>query len=749
MNLHLRLGALLGAVMWLVSPGLARAQGTPAAAPAPTPAPSVSASATVGVAVTGDVAVTRGPPWDQWCVAPQCASSAGAGHARDQVLRQLPPFVSPTDVGGYLEARAKKALADAVLSAVKGVAGSWSNEALGNLAVALAAAITHDDDTLAHAKGLGAAIARTGLVYAIDTVLPADAACSEAQRLDAIYEGAAVSASLSPLEFPLKKGAGPSACQATARAAASWIDAAALGGVVPPEIVRAAGVLARKVDETRLVCAVVETPSPDLAPTLRALPKSGEALTVHATATALANAHTSLDAAKHVTEGLEATCARSLESLAALDAGPLAALADQGLAAAPLDALVEAARVVSRYSDVAQLIGRIAADGGLSAQALRDLIRAIATHAGVPTTGVLADAVGVLQSAVVDGPPPTVQPDIVLAYLNDRYDVEDGAALLRSIVAPSPWVFELNGGIPTLSFTSLNTTIVADGTIGYSTKNLGVVASGGINYLDLTNSSGETEVNHPYGSLEAWWVSGGAASKLRFESRFVGGVDYYDSTLIPKNAPQGSANWIDFDSFMIRGTLMAGMRWRPSSRVLLSVMAGGGGQYETQDSSSTGGATQVSLNSQDNVSVQGQARLLFRWRIVPGSDRPAPARRRQLLHHHARRQRHHGRNQWHGDGVGGHHGAGSAARAPRAPVPRRRRHFVRAVRAVAVGRPGLRQRKRCQQRQHLDGAGGGNRDHLADALTAPDGVAAPCGCFGSTTVKVVPSAAVDVTATVP
>src|ERR1700677_4479036 len=63
---------------------------------------------------------------------------------------------------------------------------------------------------------------------------------------------------------------------------------------------------------------------------------------------------------------------------------------------------------------------------------------------------------------------------------------------------------------------------------------------------------------------------------------------------------------------------MAGLRWRPNSQVLLAVLAGGGGQYETQDSSTAGGSTTYSLNSQQNVSVQGQGRLLLRWRIVPG-----------------------------------------------------------------------------------------------------------------------------------
>jgi hypothetical protein len=534
------------------------------------------------------------------------------------VLKQLPSLVQPTDAGGYLEDKAKKVLADAVLSAVKSAGGSWSNDAVADLAVAIAAAITHDGEGLAHALGLGATVARAGLVLAVDGVLPPDAACAGPQRLDAIYEGLAASVSMTPLAFPMKKGAVPAACAATATAAGSWIDAAALLGIVAPETVRAAGVLARKVDEARLVCAVLETPPPALTTTLQALPKSGDALTVDATDRALSAARRSLAAAQGVTGGVEGTCARALESLGALDEAPLVALVDQGLGGAPLDALVQSVRAVDHYSDIAQLVGRIASIGGVSAQALRDLIRVIATHAGIPTTGVLAEAVAQLQTAVVDGPPPTVQPDIILAYLNERYDIEDGAAVLRSLVLPSPWVVELNGGLPTLSFTSLDTTIVADGTFGYSTRNLGVVASGGINYLDLTNSSGETEVDHPYGSLEAWWVSGSPSTKVRFETRLTGGVDYYDSTLIPANAPTGSSSWIDFDSLLIRGTLMLGVRWKPSSQVLLSILAGGGGQYETQDSSTFGGATRYSLASQDNVSLQGQGRVLFRWRIVPG-----------------------------------------------------------------------------------------------------------------------------------
>jgi hypothetical protein len=585
---------------------------------APASGGSANATVTAGASATAEVPVTRPAPFSQWCIAPACVPSTPGGHSRDAILKLLPPLVSPTDAGGYLEERAKKALADAVLSAVRDAAGAWSNEALADLAIALAAVITQDADGLARAKGLGAAIVRAGLAYAIDSVLPTDNLCAGPPRLDAIYEGLAVSVSLSPLDFPMKRGTVLASCAATASGAASWVDAAALGGLLPPAAIRAAGVLARKVDEVRLVCAVVQTPPPGIAQALQTLPKTSDVLSVATTSDALAAARRSLDAAKLVTDGVEGTCARSLESLGALDAAPLATLVEQGLAAAPLDAIAEAVRVVNGYSDIVQLVGRIAADGGLSAQALRDLIRAIATHAGVPTSGVLADAVSVLQTTVVDGSPPTVQPDILLAYLNDRYDIEDGAALVKSLVAPSPWVFELNGGLPTLSFTSLDTTIVADGTFGYSTKNLGVVASGGINYLDLTNSSGVTEVDHPYGSLEAWWVSGGATSKLRFETRLTGGVDYYDSTLIPANAPAGSAYWIDFDSLMFRGTLMLGLRWRPSSQVLLSIMGGGGGQYETQDSSTAGGATTYSLNSQENVSIQGQGRVLFRWRIVPG-----------------------------------------------------------------------------------------------------------------------------------
>jgi hypothetical protein len=208
---------------------------------------------------------------------------------------------------------------------------------------------------------------------------------------------------------------------------------------------------------------------------------------------------------------------------------------------------------------------------------------------------------------------------VVIAFLSERYDVgEGGAAVLKSFLLPSPWIVELNGGLPTVSFQSLSTTIVADGTVGYASKSLGVVGSGGINYSDITTSAGENEGDHPYGSVEAWWISGDPSTRVRFEARLTGGIDYYDTTLIPKNAPPGAAYWIDYDSLMIRATAFAGLRWKPDPRVSLHVLAGGGGQYETQDSSSAGGKTTYSLSSQENVSAQGSARVLLRWRIVPG-----------------------------------------------------------------------------------------------------------------------------------
>jgi hypothetical protein len=384
-------------------------------------------------------------------------------------------------------------------------------------------------------------------------------------------------------------------------------------------MVRAGDLLARKVDEARLVCGAVSMPPDAIAEALRGLPKAGEPLTVAAAGDTLAAARKSAEAARTVTEGEAGTCARSLQELAGLDVSPLTAFAQQGLAAAPLDTLSTMLRSVDRSSDVARLIGRIAADGGLSAQALRDLLRALATGAGVPTTGVLADAIDVMQTAVVDGPPATVQPDVLVAFLSEKYDVgEGGVAALKSLVMPTHWILELNGGLPSVSFQSINTTIVADGTVGYTSKSFGVVGSGGINYSDLTNSAGINEGDHPYGSLEAWWVSGGPMSPLRFEARLTGGIDYYDTTLIPAKAQPGSAYWIDYDSLMFRGTALVGLRWRANDRVSLQVLAGGGGQFETQDSSTAGGQSTYSLSEQQNVSAQGSARLLFRWRILPG-----------------------------------------------------------------------------------------------------------------------------------
>jgi hypothetical protein len=215
----------------------------------------------------------------------------------------------------------------------------------------------------------------------------------------------------------------------------------------------------------------------------------------------------------------------------------------------------------------------------------------------------------------------------MLAMLSEKYSIDEGGvATLKSLVLPSPWIVELNGGLPDARFKTNNLLLVGDATLGYSTKSLGAVASGGINYSDLVTSSGENEVDHAYGSLEAWWISGDPTSPVRFEGRLTGGVDYYDTTLCPGG---GTCNetvvnattplWLDYDSLLLRGTLLAGVRWKAGT-VTGQALVGGGGQYETQDSSSFGGGSpnEFSLTSQTNISAQGSARLLVRWRIVPG-----------------------------------------------------------------------------------------------------------------------------------
>ena len=630
-GLRLGLGLVVGAV--LVSPGIASAQCFSGSAKAsgsvslPGVGGSLGGSVDTGAAgsvAAGAVAVTRGAPWDKWCTEAACLpknipDAQAALQLTGPLLKSLPPLISPTDEAGYLEARAKQALSDAVIKAARDVSGGWSNEVIQDLAVAIAAVITHDQSALARAKGLGAAVVRAALSYALDKVVPPDGGCLGAGRLDAIYEGLSATKVLEAFDFPMKKGSVPAACAPTAKLAASWADAAALAGLVPPDVIRAASLLSHKVDEARLVCGAVAMPPDPLAEAIRALPKPGEPISIAYAKQALDAARKSAEAAKTVVEGEAGTCARSLVELAVLDAGPLTSFVQQGLAEAPLDQVTTVMRAIDQHSDVIRIIGRIAADRGISAQVLRDLVRALATAAGIPTTGVLADAIAELDKAVVEGPPATVQPDVVIAFLSERYDVgEGGAAALKSLLMPSPWVVELNGGLPTVSFQSLNTTIVADGTLGYSSKSLGVIVSGGINYSDITTSAGENEGDHPYGTLEAWWVSGNPWSTVRFEARLTGGLDYYDTTLIPTNAQPGSAYWIDYDSLMIRGTAFLGLRVKSGNCMALQVLAGGGGQYETQDSSSAGGQTTYSLASQTNASAQGTGRVLFRWRVVPG-----------------------------------------------------------------------------------------------------------------------------------
>ncbi len=126
------------------------------------------------------------------------------------------------------------------------------------------------------------------------------------------------------------------------------------------------------------------------------------------------------------------------------------------------------------------LLARMAS-GSESADDMRALVDSLLGSLGLPmSTPVLKDAVGALrQSIVVQDGAATVDPNVIIAFLMNRYDVDDdGRPGLRSFLGlqPTPWVFELNGGVPDVDISQQK--IVADASVGCATRALGIVGRG-------------------------------------------------------------------------------------------------------------------------------------------------------------------------------------------------------------------------------------------------------------------------------
>ncbi len=574
----------------------------------------------------GEVALAPQPPFDRWCVAPLCSAPDR------QPSRVKLPALRPSGVTrGLLEERLESALADSLTSAARDAAGPKWNLATVDLVEAVGAALVADGDGLAKQGGVGGALIRAGLTYQLDGIVPQDPACGGGERLGAIYEGLALTPVFAPLGFPARRGRVRAACAPTARTTARTVDAAILRALVPDAARADATAVVGAVADVRARCAGATSPR------AAAARRVAEASTVREVADALRALRATPAPAPPAPappapappadddggvappppeppappSPAEQACAMAADALAAIAPERLDPLAKQGLAAAPLAGLAEALQAPPPPSMA--LVTRLGT-GTTSAADLRTLASAIVAPHSTP---LVADALAALLDAIasVDGSA-AVDPDAIRAYLGRRYNVDDtGKPALRSLLglAPTPWVFELNGGIPSADTSQQK--VVGDVSVGYATKSIGVIGRGWLDTYNIDDSATHNDYTHAGGALEGWWLSG-ATAKLRFELRLSGAFDYYDTTTYPRQ--DTLANFFDYDSRMGRGTAFVGLRYAtPTDRVSAALLAGGGMQYEDPDTTRTTGGLTLGLSSQQNLSAQASARLLVRWHIVP------------------------------------------------------------------------------------------------------------------------------------
>jgi hypothetical protein len=239
-----------------------------------------------------------------------------------------------------------------------------------------------------------------------------------------------------------------------------------------------------------------------------------------------------------------------------------------------------------------------------------------AAGAGVLDAPLLRDAVQALRDAiVVDGNRATLDPDAVLARLEELYRPDSAGELVQRALdlPPTPWLFELNGGVPSVGWGDGK--VVADLSVGYGAKQLGFVVRGAVDRYDLSSATLESDYAHYLAGLESWWRLRGPRDELRMELRLAGSFDYYDTTSFP--VPVDLTRYYDFDSRIVRLSLLAGVRYgTSSSRLALEAQLGGGGQYEDPDTTTFPG-TAVLFVSDASLSAQGTGRLLARWLVVP------------------------------------------------------------------------------------------------------------------------------------
>jgi len=610
-------GTLAAGVFFLslLTAAVARADEPHPTADVPPPAVA-DATASARLEVTG--------PWGQWCTAPSCR--AADAHAARGAIIVVPPSVDSANMQGAIEAQVKARVLDE-LAKLTQVTGPWNTAPLRDLTRVVLALVTHDDVSLKTTQGISASLARASLTYAVEHALPATPACTDRARIDAVYEGLAMSPGLAGLAFPERTGAASAACAPLAHAAEQLVDATLAGSVVPKEVVVALARASASVDAARSACAAgSKNPklpvSDETKATLHAVVEPDGLQTPRDLGAALPRLRASLDDVKSHAAVVGDACVSAFGDLASADAATFAKLEAEGLGAANTRSVAEALDAAQRACAdgascadrevVTKLLLRLRI--GLRKEDLALAIHILAERLAVPgaESGLVHAILDACAASVVVSPEGVVAIDEteVVRRISQEY-----LPPLVGFLVPSPFVLDASAGVPSLAGKDVR--LVGDLTIGYRTSRWGIVGRGAVSYYDLSTGDGiSTDNLHALGAAEGFLLSGTDASELRLEGRFSGGIDYYDTTTIQHPTANAKFRFGDYDSLIVRGILEVGVQWQPSEKLQIIARGGGGVQYETFDTTSLD-ANGLSFQSPTNTSARGTGTLMARWRVVP------------------------------------------------------------------------------------------------------------------------------------
>ncbi len=528
------------------------------------------------------------------------------------------PQAPSTQAQGLVEGQLRQAFAEAFAAALRDQLTRHNPKWIRDLLRALLGAAVRAEPR----GGIGAAAVRASLVLALERSLPVEADCVADARVDAIYEGLALSP-LGALSFTEATRRGSQRCVATAREAEVVASRRVLQTVTrsaSPTI----SLLLRALEHAKRTCADESTELPPV--TRSALERINATLSLVGARDAVVRLREATQSVRGEGSQLDTPCSAALALPAGAPTEAIDLLVLRGLGALPLTTLTSQRGVElltctrSACEAALEVIDALAEQRGPNKSQLTALVRELALPgtAERPNAELIAAAVRALDVAVVvleDGRA-SIDPDVVLAELRRRYALLDGKPTLRPIAAlpPSPWIVELNGGIPKLETGRIR--IAGDVRLGYEVSRFAVLGRCAVRYFDFASSALATDNLDVTGNVDAWYVSGDSRSVLRVEGGLSSGLSYVDTTTLTHPTGTARTEFGDYDNLLLRGSVLVGLRGRAGDRFAFGAFGAGGLQYETFDSTSVDHSG-LRFQSPDVVSGHGSLGLRARYNLVP------------------------------------------------------------------------------------------------------------------------------------